>query len=175
MDTGFCAGPGMVMQRGFQKAPGGMCILWLFDGNVLDTKERYAGFLILTFLLGIFVELTRLVRGGILSEKKPFQAAAKLNDTTKDLLLMLLFGIQLLGAYFLMLIVMLYEPWMFFMVIAGLMTGYFIAVRFSGIYGGSRRRKAEVDTGMTCECGIPIKKQPEGPENIAPTTPCCGF
>eukprot|EP01084_Bolivina_argentea_P278642 476096_1 len=94
---------------------------------------------------------------------------------TKDLLLMLLFGIQLLGAYFLMLIVMLYEPWMFFMVIAGLMTGYFIAVRFSGIYGGSRRRKAEVDTGMTCECGIPIKKQPEGPENIAPTTPCCGF
>ncbi len=30
---------------------------------------------------------------------------------------------KILGAYFLMLLVMLYEPWILFMIIAGLMTG----------------------------------------------------
>ncbi len=29
----FCMGPGMVMQDGFQKSSGGMCVVWLFNGN----------------------------------------------------------------------------------------------------------------------------------------------
>ncbi len=37
MDS-FCMGDGMVMQKGFQKSPGGMCILWLFEGNIYNNE-----------------------------------------------------------------------------------------------------------------------------------------
>jgi Ctr copper transporter family len=143
--TSFCTGGGTVMQNGFRSSfSNGSCILWLFEGAVLDTAGKYIAALIGTFLLAFANEGIRYARARALQEKTPFKSLATMSPAAKDFVLALGYGFQMLIAYWTMLLVMLYEIPIFVAILVGLMTGYFTFNRIDG------RRKLNPDS--SCEC-----------------------
>jgi Ctr copper transporter family len=143
--TSFCSGGGTVMQNGFRSSfSNGSCVLWLFEGAVLDTAGKYVAALIGTFLLAFLNETIRYARARALQEKAPFTAFATMTPVAKDFLLALGYGLQMLIAYWIMLLVMLYEVLIFVAILAGLAAGYFTFNRIDN------RRKLNPDS--SCEC-----------------------
>jgi Ctr copper transporter family len=143
--TSFCTGGGTVMQNGFHSSfSNGSCVLWLFEGAVLDTAGKYIAALIGTFLLAFLNEFIRYARARALQEKAPFTGFATMSPVAKDFLLALGYGFQMLIAYWIMLLVMLYEVLIFVAILAGLAAGYFTFNRIDN------RRKLNPDS--SCEC-----------------------
>lgn len=188
----FCAG-GTVMNNGFETSyQSGVCIIWLFSGNVLSTSVKYVGFILLTFSLGIALEGIRFLRARALREKSPMVFVEKLSPSNKDLLLAIMYGAQMVLAYFLMLLVMTYEPFFFAAVVFGLTAGNYIFSRIDN------RRKAVLDSNCdcvgTCEHKVTTAAEDsvsgstsisQSPTNSTPNktlqlegqtsaTPCCG-
>jgi hypothetical protein len=99
MDTGaFCTG-GTVMQRGFQTTmESGTCIVYLFEGVVVDTEGKYAGYVILTFLLGFVIEALRFLRSRGLQNAYPMAAMSGMNPFLKDVILTCMYGAQMVFA-----------------------------------------------------------------------------
>ncbi|EDQ90677.1 uncharacterized protein MONBRDRAFT_36548 [Monosiga brevicollis MX1] len=156
--NGFCSGSGMVMNDGFGRAPS-FCPIFLFHNVVIDTAGKYAIALIGTFCMGLFNELFRWYRNRL-------EAQESTRPILQDLCVALSYGIHMLNAYFLMLLVMLYESLFFVMIILGLATGSFVVrqlqrhVRKVGAYQDLDGRKPSALT--------PIVQTPSG------TSPCCG-
>lgn len=129
---GFCKGAGTVMMNGFQASKGGYCILFLFKGGNVDTETKYAFALLGTMCLGIVTELFRSARA--LVAQRRIYGTANLSTLTLDLLQCFLFAVQMMVAYWLMLLVMLYEYVIFIFILLGLAIGHYLALRIHRKY-----------------------------------------
>ena len=138
----FCTG-GRVMQGGFQTTlSSGSCIIFLFPGFILDTPAKYALGIALAFSFGVFNEVLLFLRRFV---------AAKIADKSPvwRLSLGLIYGVHMILAYWMMLLVMTYETLLFFAIVFGLIAGH-IGFQF-----------------------VPQGKNP-ATQPINGSTPCCG-
>lgn len=149
----FCSGSGMVMMNGYQTSVGGMCILYLFKGASVDTATKYAFAIIGTFLLAFTVEgltmLRKLIDARFLKDSHAIQS----------FVLAILYGVQMVAAYWLMLLVMTYEAGLFTAIIVGLVAGNF----FFRLLGARLHKKFNVE----------VIGHPQGYGSISASTPCC--
>lgn len=131
----FCTGAGSVMLNGFQGAYGGnRCVLYLFNNWAIDTIAKYFFAVVGTFLIGMLLTgLTFLRRWyvGFLEAKFPTPKGATPGvGAGAPLYLMLvasfIYAVQMMFAYFAMLLVMLYEKFIFTGLVLGLMAGHFL-------------------------------------------------
>lgn len=124
----FCEGPGRVMLSGFALgADGGFCIKYLFEDAVVDTRTKYVFAVLGTFAMAMVVELLRLLRTRVGSRHVGF--ARRLSDGALDGVVVLLYAVQMCAAYWLMLLVMLYEYVIFIAIVLGLATGMLVSRR----------------------------------------------
>jgi Ctr copper transporter family len=177
--TSFCSGGGTVMQNGFSSSfSNGFCVVWLFEGFVLDSAGKYIGALILTFLLAFANETIRFFRARALQEKAPFTSLTTVSPATKDGLLALGYACQMLVAYWIMLLVMTYEVLIFVAILTGLLAGYLSFNRFDN------RRKRDLESSCECaETAVVATKVLDSNGNgkaasstvpVNAGTPCCG-
>lgn len=118
MTTPFCTGTGKVMMPGFQDAfSSGPCVLFLFTGWVLDSPTKYTLAVLGTFAMGFCNELLSFLRRLL---------AQRLKSMPKhwQLLLALVYGVHMVLAYWMMLLVMTYEYVLFTALILGLVAGF---------------------------------------------------
>ena len=118
MDMNHC----MVMQNGFQVADGKeSCIVFLFRGWNVDSTVKYAFMLIGVVLMGFLNGALVYLRHRLLDNSR-LQSSLLLHQ----LVLSLMYGIQMVLAYWMMLLVMTYETGIFVALLFGLTIGYFI-------------------------------------------------
>ncbi len=164
----FCdAGPmgtGYVMNNGFQLSKGGWCMLYLFKGAVVDTPTKYAFALIGTLLLGISVELLRIARG-FLSQRK-WRFTHTINPRLLDVLLAFAFGVQMVVAYWAMLLIMVYESLIFAFLVVGLAIGHFITLRLQRTYLATGASDTVALSGSPCCCGDGAPVAPKVEANL---------
>lgn len=111
-----------VMQNGFQIAGWNKnCILFLFRGWNVDSPVKYVFMLIGVICMG-------LLNGALAYARHRLMNYARRNSSllVKQTWLSLVYGIQIVLAYWMMLLVMTYETLIFIALIVGLVTGYFI-------------------------------------------------
>ena len=147
----FCAGMGRVMGPGFWFSPGSACVLFLFSGWSLDSAAKYGVGLVGAFLLGTSNEGLSWVRRR-LSQKLAGKAARGL--------LSLVYAVQMMLAYSMMLLVMTYEGGLVIGIITGLAFGHFV---FSVLLGPA---------GKAAVAGVLAAKETE--ESGGHNSPCCG-
>jgi hypothetical protein len=128
----FCEGTGSVMNDGFGGLPK-WCSLFLFESWVLDTPIKYGFALLGTFAMAILSEVVRVWR---VRWEKAYD-----DSVQKDVLLSIVYGLHMLNAYFLMLLIMLYDSFFLTAIITGLSVGHLIARRMQQ---SGRRRDYEV-------------------------------
>lgn len=145
----FCTGPGRVMMAGFQSSVNGTCILWLFKGAVLNDEAKYGLALAGTFLMAFLNEAFTFGRKKILHH--PSFAEKHL---IRNSLETLLYGIQMVFAYWMMLLVMTYESGFFTAIIMGLVCGHLV-------FGYLQTRKQDKEALLL-------------PTQLNSGTPCCG-
>lgn len=166
MDTGnssilsepFCHGPGYVMNSGFQTAVHNYCVLFLFEGANVDTPTKYVFALLGAFLMSFANEIIRWARSH--TALGTFRFTRNLSETSLDVLLGTLFAVQMVDAYFIMLLVMLYEFVFFITIILGLGVGHVVTRRLDRKFAS---RSAGSETGRRKETSLE-----------ASTSPCCG-
>lgn len=109
------------MNSGFQLAQHGHpCVLFLFQGWVLDTPAKYVAGLLGTVVLGI-------LHHGLVSLREYAEHRLKKCDPmVVRMAKSTIYGTQMVVAYWLMLLVMLYESLFFAAVVIGLTLGYFL-------------------------------------------------
>ncbi len=118
MDMDKCS----VMQNGFQVANGKeRCIVFLFYGWNVDSYVKYAFMIIGVLCMGLLNGALAYGRHRLTDSSK-FSSSLLLHQT----LLSLLYGVQIVLAYWMMLLVMTYEVGSFIALIFGLVIGYFI-------------------------------------------------
>jgi Ctr copper transporter family len=133
----FCQGSGFVMLNGFQLSFNSQCILWLFKDAVVDTSGKYAAAIIGTYLLAVAFEIIRFGRVRFAKGQYPFESfKEKPNDDVGRLLRIdalnaFSYMVQVMIAYWIMLLVMLYEAMIFISIILGLGTGYLLVLRMT--------------------------------------------
>ncbi|CAF1525092.1 unnamed protein product [Adineta ricciae] len=118
MDMKMC----MVMQNGFQFATGeDRCIVFLFKGWNVDNHTKYAFMIIGTFCMA-------LLNGGLAFIRHFLVNKSQTNSSplTYQAYLALVYGVQIVLAYWMMLLVMTYETGVFLALVFGLTIGYFI-------------------------------------------------
>ncbi|KNC48970.1 uncharacterized protein AMSG_11814 [Thecamonas trahens ATCC 50062] len=188
----FCKGMGRVMMPGFQTTynpskmiEGNSCILWLFQGAVVDTPGKYALACIGSFSLVLAMVFLQLVRERVSlwasrrsssssssssSPSSPSLCSGGLPMLGLDLAVAALFALQMVLAYWIMLLVMLYEAWIFTSIIIGFFVSQLLAIRL-------RRRWRE----RTCGCPSSSEQAPlvagskmDTVHAAAASSPCCG-
>ena len=117
----YCNLPGQTMShQGFvipyDTDPAALCSLFLFRGWVLDTQVKLAFASIGTFLIGLLVELLVRVRREkvIKSDLAPLAKRAASSA---------IYLVQVVGAYFVMLLAMTMQVYLFFAAVFGLAVG----------------------------------------------------
>ncbi|UJR11923.1 hypothetical protein I4U23_016101 [Adineta vaga] len=112
----------MVMQNGFQFATGvDGCIVFLFSGWNVDSHVKYAFMLIGVVCMGLLNGFLAFIRHYLVNKSKTNSSLL-----VYQIYLALIYGIQIVLAYWMMLLVMTYETGVFLALIFGLMIGYFI-------------------------------------------------
>ena len=137
----FCTGPGRVMMSGFQSSKGGNCVLYLFQGAVVDTEAKYVVAIVSTVAMGAAVELIRHVRALV----RRRLATVATSPLVQDVVSGVLYAVQMTLAYWLMLLVMLYESGLFVAVVGGLAVGHVVTAQLQrkcnrpggGAFGGA--------------------------------------
>ena len=124
----FCIGSGRVMMSGFQLGVGNTqpCVLFLFPGWVLDSEARYFAGCFGAFIIPVAIVVLQTARDVMVEKAATKGKGAGL---LYDALAAFLFGLQMCLAYSVMLLTMLYEAVLFFCIIAGFMTSFFILRR----------------------------------------------
>ncbi|KAG5178417.1 hypothetical protein JKP88DRAFT_201660 [Tribonema minus] len=171
----FCTGSGTVMQNGFQTSfTNGSCVIWLFPGAILDTEGKYAAAVIGTFLLAFGNEGLRWLRTRMAAEQAP--------PPPRPPPSLALSVAQMVNAYWLMLLTMLYESVMFSMIVLGLMAGYF-AFNY-GDARAARKQRSAATKGLGADDSS-AEVSPEGSDDgmnakalptatfVSSSTPCC--
>ncbi|KAM3570099.1 hypothetical protein VYU27_007828 [Nannochloropsis oceanica] len=168
--NGYCLGDGMVMNNGFSfMTKGGSCILYLFQGAVVNTAGKYAAAIIGTFFLAFSVEALRHFRFWMRLRRARQTTAAvlaakeggeeKVRGVRAQVLPILLeaflFGSHMFIAYLVMLLVMLYEWAIFISLVLGLAAGYFTMEMWEAyrVAKGKDEPSAMIAVGGGCGCG----------------------
>ena len=162
LDGLFCSTPGQVMNNGYSLSKGGACILFLFQNAVVDTGGKYAAALFASLAMGVVVELLRVFR--VFLAQRHFVFTHTMYPLALDIFLTLAFTVQMMFAYWLMLLVMLYEYVVFIFVLLGLAIGHFITLRLQRHYLCPYGSKTTASTGSTKMLYSPP----------ASGSPCCG-
>ena len=182
-DDAFCKGPGRVMFPGFQftfspsdhpHVAESNCVTWLFTDAVLDTAGKYAAAVIGTFFLCISLELLRAQRVHLVNQTGYFTFLKNKSDMAVDLINTLTYIVQVGIAYWIMLLVMLYEAGFFIAIILGLGTGYFFSLRMkrASQANGDMSTKVISTGGDAEEAGCcAVKKGAD--QSCQCTSPCC--
>eukprot|EP00047_Mylnosiga_fluctuans_P001934 m.222472 g.222472 ORF g.222472 m.222472 type:complete len:193 (-) comp10768_c0_seq1:203-781(-) len=164
----FCSGSGTVMMNGYQSSENGYCVLYLFQNAVVDTRVKYAFALLGSMWLGMAVELLRVART-VLARR----LEGKVPNIVADLLEGLLYAVQMMVAYWLMLLVMLYEYGIFIFILLGLGLGRLCSRRIE--------RACLESTACTCKdkeatgCHCKASQAGKLPYLLAEGgSPCCG-
>jgi hypothetical protein len=105
---------------------GNYCILWLFQSANINTLTKYILSLIGTFLMGMGLELLRHYRG-VMNRRMSLSGAY--SPFTQDLVQALSYGVQMVLAYLLMLIVMTFETFFFLAIVLGLSVGHLVTLQ----------------------------------------------
>eukprot|EP00051_Salpingoeca_urceolata_P033229 m.19737 g.19737 ORF g.19737 m.19737 type:complete len:169 (+) comp6005_c0_seq1:381-887(+) len=160
-DSSFCTSH-TTMGSGFATtSPGEWCPTFLFDGVVANTPGRYAAAIIVAIIMGILNELIGYVRGRAEAGQPLFarpSGGPRVSKTfLSDVIFSLCYGGQMILAYWLMLLVMLFDIGIFFGVVGGLAMGNLI----------NRRLKACYATPFSSQT-TPLIQQAES------HAPCCG-
>lgn len=156
----FCEGEGSVMNDGFGGLPQ-YCSLFLFETWVLDTPIKYVAALFGTIAMSILSEVMRVYR---LRWDRDHE-----EGLTKDITLSIAYGIHMLNAYFLMLLIMLYDTCILVAIIVGLSAGHFLARRMNHY---DQRRLYEVLPDAKA-VNPALVGDPMAFESIAGQSPCC--
>ena len=144
-NSSFCTTAGKVMMPGFQTTwENGNCILFLFQGFVLDEVWKYILGLILAFIFGFSNEVLLYLRRWITVMTADKHQAWKM-------LICLVYGIHMILAYWMMLLVMTYEILIFFSIVFGLMFGHLVFL-FVPACGKSKNVKVHSEGSTPC-CG----------------------
>lgn len=129
-NTSFCnmrAYPTNMYMDGFNGlGPNVPCLIFLFQSWILDTPTKYAFGSIGAFLIGIAIETLVYFRRQLKLTKLTHLAPSSRKRKVCAFMLILLYGIQLVLAYFAMLLAMSFAIVIFTMVMLGLTTGHFI-------------------------------------------------
>eukprot|EP00045_Choanoeca_perplexa_P015498 m.195846 g.195846 ORF g.195846 m.195846 type:complete len:163 (+) comp17007_c0_seq2:125-613(+) len=159
----FCEGTGSVMNDGFGGLPQ-WCSLFLFNGWVLNTPIKFAFALLGTLLMAIASEVLRVYR--VRWDRECC------DSLFKDMFLSVVYGIHMINAYFLMLLIMLYDSYFLITIITGLTIGHFVARRMQ--QRERRRHGYESLPPATARSINPsgISVEPVGTP-VAAGTPCC--
>eukprot|EP00050_Salpingoeca_kvevrii_P004887 m.264828 g.264828 ORF g.264828 m.264828 type:complete len:217 (+) comp11055_c0_seq1:6910-7560(+) len=145
----FCDGSGRVMLPGFQTSVDGLCVLFLFQDAVVDTATRYAFAVLGAFALGMCNEFFRWSRTHVSARRVVFAQA--LPTWGLDAFVSLLYAMQMCIAYWLMLLVMLYEYVLFLAILLGLAVGLFVTRRLDRAYFPEAQMSAG-GAGSPCCC-----------------------
>ncbi|CAF0998879.1 unnamed protein product [Adineta steineri] len=150
----------MAMQNGFQFAMGRsqQCILFLFPGLNIDTRIKYALFIIIVFCMGIFNEIIIYSRHLLVQRTNVWSSIF-----VQQLCISLSYGVHMLFAYCLMLLVMTYDIGIFIALIFGLILGHFI-------FGIIRIRNRTQINSLTTET-TPLINTSSHDHSFS--TPCC--
>ncbi|CAF3389427.1 unnamed protein product [Rotaria sp. Silwood1] len=112
----------MVMQNGFQFATGeDQCIVFLFRGWNVDNHVKYAFMILGVFCMGLLNGALAYIRHRINDSYREHSSLL-----LHQIYLALIYGVQIVLAYWMMLLVMTYESGIFISLILGLVIGYFI-------------------------------------------------
>eukprot|EP00659_Diplonema_papillatum_P005582 gene5582-8497_t len=154
--SAFCQGEGRVMLSGFQEAYGdnGFCVKFLFENAVIDTEAKYVFAVLGTMCMGLTIEALVLVRK--VYTARYISVHTELPGIGVYVPLSLLYGVQMVVAYWAMLLVMLYETFIFTALIVGLVVGHFL---FEVVLA---RRFPELHATLLAD------------NNPSPGTACCG-
>eukprot|EP00808_Paulinella_micropora_P006876 g22984.t1 len=120
----FCTGIGTVMQNGFGWQRGGPCLLFLFEGLLLDTANKYRFALLAAACMGAGTELLLLFRARFdhITHNRAFLSWRELR--ARQAASSVLFGIQMLLAYFCMLLVMSFDLCLLLSLLLGYIVGH---------------------------------------------------
>ena len=129
----FCTGGGRVMLPGFQRTEGGPCVLYLFQGAVVNTRGKYVVAVLATIAMGVCMELIRQFRSNVRTKMTKTRSPPLLIDSVSALL----FGAQMIIAYWMMLVAMLYESGLFVSLIVGLAVGHMLSLTLQRRQGTS--------------------------------------
>jgi hypothetical protein len=161
----FCTGTGRVMLPGFQEtfSGGAPCVLFLFVGWALDTPWKYALGVIGAFAMGV-------CNDALLFSRRWMTQKATTMSRAWMALPGLVYGVHMVLAYWMMLLVMTYEYVLFSALILGLVTGHLI---FS-IYLPLKFDSAAASASEYTEHADDKKILPFGGSRPSGSTPCCG-
>ncbi|CAJ1344670.1 unnamed protein product [Effrenium voratum] len=142
----FCKGEGSVMSNGFQIAigPSQYCALFLFPGWGLDSPAKYLLGCCGACAIPMAIVSVQLVR------ERVVEISQRGGGIAPDALAAVLFGLQMTLAYFVMLLVMLYETVIFSCVIAGFMIATFLLQRFKRRKAASSALTARINAAPCC-------------------------
>ena len=137
--------------------PNAYCVLLWLRGWTLDTRTKYLMGLVLIFCMGLANEwlsqYRRRYQGHTTDEGPSVQ--------TKNMIQSALYGLQMVVAYLMMLVVMTYEPFLFAALVLGLTVGHYLFNSPQPVVG---RSSAEKD-GLL---------QASNPAELRTGSPCCG-
>jgi hypothetical protein len=118
--NGFCSGSGSVMSSGFKfEEHGAPCILFLIPSLNVDSSFKYQFTLLTCFLMGVLSEGFSLFRRKMVIYLKNKTKYSKLISS-------FIYGIQMILAYSMMLLVMTYHVKVFCSLILGVCFGNFL-------------------------------------------------
>ncbi|CAL1170792.1 unnamed protein product [Cladocopium goreaui] len=142
----FCLGDGQVMNNGFQIAIGSAqpCALFLFPGWVVDTPAKYFGACFAAFLMPTVIVLIQILREKVLESSKNSSRTFGL-----DALAAAWYGLQMMFAYFLMLLAMLFETGIFLCICFGFVASFLLLQRYKR-YKGVTGEKVAMDGAPCC-------------------------
>jgi len=123
--------------------PNRACLVFLFQTWVMDTPVKYAFGSIGSFAIGMFIELVILIRRELKKGRsaRKYRLLQKIADAVShpklhSFLLIFLYGLQLVFAYFAMLLAMSFAAVIFSMVMLGFIAGHFL-FNFETAAGGN--------------------------------------
>lgn len=102
------------------------CVLLWFEGWTLDTVGKYVLALVGVFFMGVANEF-------LVSIRRKYERET-LFTYKEEIIRSAMYGLQMTSAYLMMLIVMLYEIYLFLVLVLGLATGHFLFNRPTNLY-----------------------------------------
>ena len=171
-ESAFCNGGGRVMLPGFQFSPDddSFCIKYLFKAAVVDTQGKYAAAIVATFFLCIALEFLRLGRQRLVQGNLSY-VENNFSELGIDILNAFSYMAQVTIAYWIMLLVMLYEAGIFIAIVLGLGTGYFMVLR-SKRSMNKNKAQAEDSSPLPSKMAQTPGKHVED-STLTASSPCC--
>lgn len=102
--------------------PPQQCLNYLFDSWLLTSPDQFGGAMVFSFLLAIIMEAISAFRGWIIRTQSP-------NSSLRKYLLVIIYALQSLLGYVIMIVAMMYSLELFISVALGLAVGHLLFVR----------------------------------------------